>query len=288
MNLNDWLNALDRMNCYPRKMGSGYKALCPSHDDKNPSLSIQEGDDGRVLAKCFAGCTFQAIRDALGLTQSNGHKPLAPPKATTTTIRPHKPPKPPPKPQPLPSGAGITVYHYVDGDGAPSFAVVRRDPRKRFSQWTPVGNDLWIPVSIPNNRPLYRLPDVLKGKGRVAVVEGEKCVAAAAKAWPEQIVTTWAGGTNAPHLTDWTPLAGREVSLLADADPLNKEGISPGHKAMQNVAAILHDLGCKVKIALPPIEWNSDVADWIESDGVDATAQRIAGLLQDYVHTEKT
>ena len=38
---------------------------CPAHDDrKNPSLSIkQEGN--QILVHCFAGCTFESIRDAL-------------------------------------------------------------------------------------------------------------------------------------------------------------------------------------------------------------------------------
>ena len=59
--LADWLDQLQGV----RKAGSDYKALCPAHADKNPSLSVSEGDDGRVLAKCFAGCTFEDIRSAL-------------------------------------------------------------------------------------------------------------------------------------------------------------------------------------------------------------------------------
>ena len=56
--LSDWLDRLGGV----RKAGSDYKALCPAHADKNPSLSVSEGDDGRVLVKCFAGCTFEDIR----------------------------------------------------------------------------------------------------------------------------------------------------------------------------------------------------------------------------------
>ena len=40
-------------------------ARCPAHDDKNPSLSLSNGNDGLLLAKCHAGCTFQAIIEAL-------------------------------------------------------------------------------------------------------------------------------------------------------------------------------------------------------------------------------
>src|SRR5262245_61182843 len=42
-------------------------ARCPAHEDRNPSLSIGVGDDGRVLLHCWAGCTVQAILGALGL-----------------------------------------------------------------------------------------------------------------------------------------------------------------------------------------------------------------------------
>jgi len=50
------------------KAHNGYfKALCPAHDDQDPSLSITEGNDGRVLLKCFAGCSFDEIVEAVGL-----------------------------------------------------------------------------------------------------------------------------------------------------------------------------------------------------------------------------
>jgi hypothetical protein len=48
--------------------GAGrWKARCPAHDDRSPSLSIREGDDGRVLVHCHAGCATAAILEAAGL-----------------------------------------------------------------------------------------------------------------------------------------------------------------------------------------------------------------------------
>ena len=44
-----------------RQSGSGWTSRCPSHEDKKNSLSITEGNDGRTLLKCFAGCTFEEI-----------------------------------------------------------------------------------------------------------------------------------------------------------------------------------------------------------------------------------
>lgn len=43
-------------------------ACCPAHDDKNPSMTIREKDDGRVLVHCFAGCEVEEILSAVGLT----------------------------------------------------------------------------------------------------------------------------------------------------------------------------------------------------------------------------
>lgn len=40
-------------------------ARCPAHDDKSPSLAIKDGDSGRLLLFCHAGCAFGAIVAAL-------------------------------------------------------------------------------------------------------------------------------------------------------------------------------------------------------------------------------
>lgn len=42
-------------------------ALCPAHGDRNPSLSVRELEDGKVLLKCWAGCSAEEIVSALGL-----------------------------------------------------------------------------------------------------------------------------------------------------------------------------------------------------------------------------
>jgi uncharacterized protein DUF3987/Toprim domain-containing protein len=39
-----------------RSMGGNYVVRCPCHDDRTPSLSIRDGDDGNLLVRCFAGC----------------------------------------------------------------------------------------------------------------------------------------------------------------------------------------------------------------------------------------
>jgi hypothetical protein len=39
-----------------RPHGGNFLVRCPVHDDQSPSLSIRDGDDGRLLVHCFAGC----------------------------------------------------------------------------------------------------------------------------------------------------------------------------------------------------------------------------------------
>ncbi len=50
-----------------RKSGDGWSARCPAHDDRQNSLSVNSGDDGRILLHCFAGCRPEGIVAALGL-----------------------------------------------------------------------------------------------------------------------------------------------------------------------------------------------------------------------------
>lgn len=61
--------------------GKGHVACCPAHKDRKASLSITLGDDGRVLAHCFAGCSIAEIANAAGMAVSD----LFPPRAESLT-----------------------------------------------------------------------------------------------------------------------------------------------------------------------------------------------------------
>jgi len=50
-----------------RKMRRGWSARCSAHDDRENSLSLAIGDDGRLLIYCFAGCRPEAVLRAIGL-----------------------------------------------------------------------------------------------------------------------------------------------------------------------------------------------------------------------------
>jgi putative DNA primase/helicase len=61
VNLRDALAPLEGVHAH----GGYFTARCPAHDDRNASLSIREGEGGKVLIKCFAGCNYRAVIDAL-------------------------------------------------------------------------------------------------------------------------------------------------------------------------------------------------------------------------------
>jgi protein tyrosine phosphatase len=42
-------------------------ARCPAHEDRSPSLSIKELNDGRILIHCHAGCGANNILDSIGM-----------------------------------------------------------------------------------------------------------------------------------------------------------------------------------------------------------------------------
>lgn len=58
------LNRLDKV----KSAGANkWKACCPAHDDKHPTLAISETSQGVVLLKCWAGCSTKEIVSAIGL-----------------------------------------------------------------------------------------------------------------------------------------------------------------------------------------------------------------------------
>jgi len=51
--------------------GESFRALCPAHDDSDPSLSVTESADRKVLIKCFLGCSTEQVMKSLGLSMSD-------------------------------------------------------------------------------------------------------------------------------------------------------------------------------------------------------------------------
>ena len=60
-------NLLSRLDRVKSTGNQRWMARCPAHGDKNPSLSLRETTDGRILLHCFSGCIPSEILDSIGL-----------------------------------------------------------------------------------------------------------------------------------------------------------------------------------------------------------------------------
>lgn len=68
LSLQEFLNLIAKHTGFnPKLSGKSYIAGCPAHYDKHPSLSITQGDDGRILIHCFRGCSAAEICASLGI-----------------------------------------------------------------------------------------------------------------------------------------------------------------------------------------------------------------------------
>ena len=77
MQIKNGARALTRSACLEKVLGrldkvkqagpNKWKACCPAHNDKTPSLGICEAADGKVLLHCWAGCSATDITAAIGL-----------------------------------------------------------------------------------------------------------------------------------------------------------------------------------------------------------------------------
>lgn len=202
-----------------KRSGKGFKACCPAHEDRNPSLSISEADDGTVLLKCFAGCATEDVVAAMRLDMAD----LFPAQ--------HEPPRQTSERKELPAHSTAQDAIRAYGLGEPEQQWIYTDASGtevgRTLRWTtPAGKDIRPLVRVPNGwrlaamarpRPLFNLPALLAdATSPVYVVEGEKCVDVLKGLG--FLATTSAGGSRAARLTDWKPLAGRRVIVLPDND----------------------------------------------------------------------
>ena len=238
-----------------KKTASGWEACCPAHEDRKPSLSVGIGQDDRVLLKCHAGCSTEAVLSAIGV-ELHG---LFPPDSTGSACAATRPTS-----NACPSGRILATYPYHDETGALLFEVVRYEP-KDFRQRRPDGEGGWAWNLDGTARVLYRLPELLAADPAawVFVVEGEKDADALASIG--LVATTNPGGAGKwGRLSDDSALHGRRVAIIPDRD-------EPGRRHAKDVAARLHGKAADVRILdLASVEGftGKDVSDWL--DGLDS------------------
>lgn len=220
-----------------RRTARGYKALCPAHDDNDPSLDVDPGDTQPVLFKCRSGqCSHEEILAAIGLTEADICNPRE--QADRPTV--------------------VAEYRYTDEHGAPLYVVKRYEPgfdgkAKSFAQYRPNGGKGIKGV----RRVVYRLPEVLaaiQAGRRVWVVEGEKDADRLTALG--EVATCNSGGTGNPwprSYADW--FVGADVVIVAD----NDDG---GRKHAHRVAELLAPVAKSIVIVRAAVGRDkADVSD---------------------------
>lgn len=220
----------------PAQKGRGWVARCPAHEDKAPSLRIDEAD-GKTLLRCHAGCDTRDVLSALGLQMTDLFDPdvNAPPERIEDA-----------------------VYDYRAADGQLLYQVVRYRP-KSFTQRRPLPDGRWAYDLEGVDRVLYRLPEVVEADN-VVIVEGEKDADRLASIG--LVATTSASGA-----TKWRPefgqlFAGKSVTIIPDND-------EPGHKHADMVRVSLEGVARKVRILELPVAPKGDVSDYLDAHSPD-------------------
>ncbi len=278
-------NVLQRLDSV-REDGPGrWMACCPAHEDRNPSLSIGIGGDGRVLLHCFAGCEFSAVISALGLEPSElfaatdetidkTHRSRPPaarlrrPEAMPTDIEPATKQRSSPACNPLSTmEEGRRVYERRLGrpSGTWTYKGPNNEVLGQVLRWDDHGKKQFRPVfkvdgqwhtTYPRVRPLYGL-DRIGSDPLVFVVEGEKAA--------EQLhalgfaAVSSPGGSKSAQQADWSTLVADEIVIIPDAD-------DAGEAYARTVAQLLERAGRTIAVLpLPGLRPDSgdDVVEWV-------------------------
>ena len=280
--MRDFLSRLHKVHG-PNDSGE-YMCKCPAHDDRTASLCVKEGEGGKILVCCQAGCSTSNVVQAMGLKMSD----LFADDGKRTDRKPARKPTPAPAPAQKPAqkqqlGDLTKVYQYTDEQGAVLFEVCRFERmedgarvktfrQRRKDPTNPKAKRDGYVWSLDGVRSVvYRLPEVMKAiqDGRtVYVVEGEKDADTLADLG--FCATTNPGGASKSGTSKWQPehtelLKGARVVILPDND-------AAGQNDRQQVAAKLAAVCTSVKLlnlcnACPTLPTKGDITDMLQIMG---------------------
>ncbi|MFC1783758.1 phage/plasmid primase, P4 family [Planctomycetota bacterium] len=212
-----------------------WQARCPAHDDRNPSLSIRQEPNGKILLHCQAGCKIENVCKALGMN--------------LTDLFPDEP-----------KSRIVKAYDYHDESGRLLFQAVRFEP-KDFRQRRPDNNGGWIYNLQGVKRVLYRLPELIRAPvgGHTFIAEGEKDVDGLVKLG---LTATTCPMGSGKWRDDFNPyFKDRHVCILPDND-------EPGREHADQVAKELVGTAAMIKVLeLPGLAKGQDVSDWLNNGG---------------------
>ena len=248
MTLEQILKKLERV----QPSGDQYSAKCPAHDDGRNSLSITEGDDGRVLVRCHAGCAFKDVAAAMGLSGGD----FGPARTGKRAAR------------------VVANYDYLDETGK-LLSQVQRKEDKSFVQRQPQPDGGWKYSTHGVRKVPYRLPALLAEPDRdVIIVEGEKDADALSQLG--LLATTSPGGACSWNMKDNKFFTARTVVIIPDND-------EAGMRHADEVGASLKDVALSVQVLeLPGLPHKGDVSDWLEAGGTAEDLELLAENAPDW------
>lgn len=184
---------------------------CPAHDDDKPSLAVKEGDDGKALVYCHAGCDTYDVVKAIGLEMKD--------LGGSSTSK----------------GAAIAdTYEYQDEEGNLLYRVVRLSPKGFYQERYEDGK--WTKGLNDTRRVLYHLPELVArgGNGTVYVCEGEKDVEALRRLG--HFATCTLGGASKWRDEYAAFLTGYDVVLVGDNDDPGRASVALLRDKLSGVA----------------------------------------------------
>jgi 5S rRNA maturation endonuclease (ribonuclease M5) len=246
-----------------KKTSSGYSACCPAHEDRFPSLSLGEGENGKILVKCFTGCSSEEICSSLGLSAADlfGKK--------ETYEKPKR-----------------TIYFYKDETGQEVYRKIRIEPGfneqdKSFYCECDDEDGNAIRNIKGCRKLLYRFPEVLKGisdNAQIFLVEGEKDA--------DKLSIYGLVATTTLNALSWS---GEFTEVLREADvvvlyDLDKTGIDRRDLLCKSLYRKVKRLR---SIDLPDLEYQdshgSDISDWLEMGHTISELLEIVSKTRDYL-----
>ena len=237
MEFGDFVDRLDGVQL-SRK---GVMARCPNHDDRKPSLSVSQGEQGGVVVHCHAGCTTPDVVAALGLSMVDL---MGAPYVSA-------------------------VYDYTNAAGDVLYSVERWENPKDFRcrpGLAPVANAR-DSLPLPGDRVLFRRSAIDWAREHnqpIYVVEGEKDVMTLVNQAIPATCNVTGSGAWFPHYAE--ELRGLDVIVVADND-------DAGCRHAWTVAKSLAGVAANVSVMHAP--WGKDITDYL---GAGYTIDTLAPL----------
>lgn len=240
-----------------------YEALCPAHGDKHPSLHISEGEDGKILINCKAGCTAEEIVAALDLEMSD----LFPASENTKTEK----------------AVASREHIYVDKNFSPvaKKTIYRNSDGSKSCCWHLFENGEWVLGLSGYKVSLYNLGKLAVTEDKVIyIVEGEKDA--------DTLINMGYVATTCPHgaesqwiLSEYNKyFEGKDVIIIADNDDVGKEyarNIAMGVSIDANSVKVI-----PAENIYPKLDYKGDFSDIVSILGEEEAKRRLA------VEVEKT